>query len=152
MIILLGLYLGYAYFAAVYYSSNSGRRSLNIGVNECLVGLGSFAGLFAAEWGESLLGKQGGMYAVGAVALLAVAARPGHPRFAAAPRNAGARFAIGLKPLPAGGPPILRQPRLTSMAEVIRMAANALSEGPQGPPSAGRRAVSEISLPRLGEP
>ena len=42
-IILLGMYMGYAYFAAVYYASNSGRRSLNIGVNECLVGMGSFA-------------------------------------------------------------------------------------------------------------
>ena len=70
-IILLGLYLGYAYFAAVYYASNSGRRSLNIGVNECLVGLGSFAGLFGAQWGESLAGRRGGMFAVCAVALLA---------------------------------------------------------------------------------
>ena len=55
-IIVLGLYTGYAYFTAVYYASNSGRRSLNIGVNECLVGMGSFAGLFAAEWGELLAG------------------------------------------------------------------------------------------------
>lgn len=70
-IVVLGLYTGYAYFTAVYYASNSGRRSFNIGVNECLVGMGSFAGLFAAEWGETLLGKAGGMYAVCAVALLA---------------------------------------------------------------------------------
>jgi hypothetical protein len=70
-IVLLGLYTGYAYFAAVYYASNCGRRSLNIGVNECLVGLGSFAGLFAAQWGETLIGKDGGMYAVCAIALLA---------------------------------------------------------------------------------
>ena len=61
-IIVLGLYTGYAYFTAVYYASNSGRRSFNIGVNECLVGMGSFAGLFAAQWGEMLLGKDGGMY------------------------------------------------------------------------------------------
>ena len=70
-IVVLGLYTGFAYFAAVYYSSSSGRRSLNIGVNECLVGMGSFAGLFAAQWGETLTGKDGGMYAVCAVALLA---------------------------------------------------------------------------------
>ncbi len=69
-IIVLGLYTGYAYFAAVYYASNSGRRSLNIGVNECLVGMGSFAGLFAVQWGEMLIGKDGGMYAVCAIALL----------------------------------------------------------------------------------
>ena len=69
-IIVLGLYTGYAYFTAVYYASNSGRRSFNIGVNECLVGMGSFAGLFAAQWGEMLLGKDGGMYAVCAIALL----------------------------------------------------------------------------------
>jgi hypothetical protein len=69
-IILLGLYTGYAFFAAVYYASNSGRRSLNIGVNECLVGMGSFAGLFAVQWGETLMGTDGGMYAVCAVALL----------------------------------------------------------------------------------
>jgi MFS family permease len=70
VIVVLGLYMGYAYFAAVYYSSNSGHRSFNIGVNECLVGMGSFAGLFAVEWGETLLGKQGGMYAMGALGLL----------------------------------------------------------------------------------
>ena len=69
-IIVLGLYMGYAYFAAVYYASNSGRRPFNIGVNECLVGMGSFAGLFAAEWGEMLTGKGGGMYAMCAIGLL----------------------------------------------------------------------------------
>jgi hypothetical protein len=69
-IILLGLYLGYAYFAAVYYASKSGRWSLNIGVNECLLGMGSFAGLFAAQWGEMLIGKDGGMYAMCGIALL----------------------------------------------------------------------------------
>jgi hypothetical protein len=70
-IVLLGGYMGYAYFTAVYYSSNSGRRSFNIGVNECLVGMGSFAGLFAVQWGEQLLNNDGAMYAVCAVALLA---------------------------------------------------------------------------------
>jgi MFS family permease len=69
-IVVLGLYMGYAYFAAVYYASNSGRRSLNIGVNECLVGMGSFAGLFAVQWGEALMGEDGGMYAVCAIGLL----------------------------------------------------------------------------------
>jgi len=71
VIITLGLYMGYAYFAAVYYASNSGRRSFNIGVNECLVGMGSFAGMFAVEWGERWFGKDGGMYAVYAVGLSA---------------------------------------------------------------------------------
>ena len=70
VIIALGLYMGYAYFAAVYYASNSGRRSLNIGVNECLVGMGSFVGLFAVQWGETLMGEEGGMYAVCAIGLL----------------------------------------------------------------------------------
>jgi hypothetical protein len=69
-IVVLGLYLGFAFFAAVYYASNSGRRSLNIGVNECLVGMGSFAGLFAVQWGEALLGADRGMYAVCAIGLL----------------------------------------------------------------------------------
>lgn len=69
VIIVLSLYTGYAYFAAVYYASNSGRRSFNIGMNECLVGMGSFAGLFAAEWGEKLIGNNGGMYAVCAIGL-----------------------------------------------------------------------------------
>ncbi len=47
---LLGIYAGFAYFVSVYYASNSGRRSFNIGFNEFLVGLGSFAGLFVNEW------------------------------------------------------------------------------------------------------
>lgn len=69
VIVGLGLYMGFAYFSAVYYSSNSGRRSLNIGVNECLVGMGSFAGLFAAEWGKTLFGEEQGMFAVCGIAL-----------------------------------------------------------------------------------
>ncbi|OGV50762.1 MAG: hypothetical protein A2X49_12145 [Lentisphaerae bacterium GWF2_52_8] len=44
---LLGIYAGFAYFCAVYYSSNSGRRAFNVGVNESLVGLGSIAGILA---------------------------------------------------------------------------------------------------------
>ncbi len=70
VIVVLGLYMGYAYFAAVYYASNSGRRSLNIGINECLVGMGSFAGMFAVEYGEKFLGKDSGMYAVYAIGML----------------------------------------------------------------------------------
>ncbi len=66
----LGLYTGYAYFSAVYYASNSGRRSLNVGVNECLVGLGSFAGLYAAETWMRRFGNDAVMYAVCAAALL----------------------------------------------------------------------------------
>jgi MFS family permease len=45
----LGLWGGFAYFCAVYYSGNAGHRSRNIGINECLVGLGSVAGLFICE-------------------------------------------------------------------------------------------------------
>jgi hypothetical protein len=69
-IVLLGLYTGFAYFSAVFYSSNSGRRSFNIGVNECLVGLGCIAGLFAAERWTAYTGSEAAMYLVGAVALL----------------------------------------------------------------------------------
>ncbi len=46
---LLGLYTGFAFFCGVYYASHSGRRALNIGINEFLVGLGSFAAVFAAN-------------------------------------------------------------------------------------------------------
>lgn len=65
----LGLYAGFAYFFAVYYSSNSGRRSFNIGINECLVGVGSFAGLFIAQ---RLMGRYGdeSMYLVCAATLV----------------------------------------------------------------------------------
>ncbi|MHB9068115.1 MAG: MFS transporter [Pirellulaceae bacterium] len=69
-IVLLGVYMAFAYFSAVYYSSNSGRRSLNIGVNECLVGFGCFAGLFAAEKWTAYTGNDAAMYMVGAVMLL----------------------------------------------------------------------------------
>lgn len=69
-LVLLGLYTGFAYFSAVYYASNSGRRSFNIGVNECLVGVGCLAGLFASERLTIVTGSQGAMYTVGAVALL----------------------------------------------------------------------------------
>ena len=67
---LLGIYTAFAYYAAVFYSSNSGRRSFNIGVNECLVGLGSFAGLFAVERWIKFSGDVHAMYLVGGLALL----------------------------------------------------------------------------------
>ncbi|MBN8219133.1 MAG: MFS transporter [Spirochaetes bacterium] len=71
---LLGLVTGYNYFCAVYYSSNSGKRSFNIGVNEFLVGLGSLAGLIACEYGMARLGgKAASMYLVCAWALGAAA-------------------------------------------------------------------------------
>jgi len=66
---LLGFYTGFAYFCAVYYASNSGKRSLNIGVNECLVGVGSLAGLVISEWWMRRGGNEAGMYLVCGVAL-----------------------------------------------------------------------------------
>ena len=67
---LLGIYTGFAYYAAVFYSSNSGRRSFNIGINECLVGLGSFAGLFAVEGWMKYSGDVHAMYLIGGLVLL----------------------------------------------------------------------------------
>lgn len=66
---LMGIYYGFAFFAGVYYASNSGRRSFNIGVNECLVGVGSFTGLFVAEYWMKQLGNDAVMYLVCAAAL-----------------------------------------------------------------------------------
>ena len=67
---LLGAWAGFAYFCGSYYASNSGNRSRNIGVNECLVGLGSFAGLSVSEWAMRRTGSDAAMYAVCAAALL----------------------------------------------------------------------------------
>ncbi len=67
---LLGLYAGFAYLTAVYYASNSGRRTFNIGVNECLVGLGSLAGLFACETWMRHSGRDQDMYLICGLALL----------------------------------------------------------------------------------
>jgi len=67
---LIGAYAGFVYFCSVYYASNSGRRALNVGVNEFLVGLGSFAGLFISEWVMKRTGNDANMYLVLAVALL----------------------------------------------------------------------------------
>jgi MFS family permease len=47
---LIGLWCGYAYFQAVYYSSNAGRRAWNLGINEFLVGVASLCGLFLVEF------------------------------------------------------------------------------------------------------
>ena len=67
---LLGAYAGFVYFCSVYYASNSGRRSLNIGVNEFLVGLGSVAGLLISEWVMKRTANDANLYLVIAVALL----------------------------------------------------------------------------------
>jgi hypothetical protein len=74
LIPVLGMWSGFVYFCAVYYSSNSGHRSRNIGVNEFLVGLGSFAGLFVSEWFMKRCASDAMMYAVCAAALLVSAA------------------------------------------------------------------------------
>lgn len=67
---LLGAYAGFVYFCSVYYASNSGRRSLNIGVNEFLVGLGSVAGLLISEWVMKRTVNDANLYLVIAAALL----------------------------------------------------------------------------------
>jgi hypothetical protein len=70
----LGLWGGFAYYCAVYYASNDGRRARNIGINEFLVGLGSFASLFVCNWFINLTGSVPVMYAVCGGALLVSAA------------------------------------------------------------------------------
>jgi len=69
LIAALGLWTGFTFFCGVFYASNAGPRSRNIGVNECLVGLGSFAGLFVCE---SFMkpGHEEVLYAVCAVSLV----------------------------------------------------------------------------------
>jgi hypothetical protein len=80
---LLGLYFGFAYFCSVYYSSNSGNRVLNVGINECLVGIAPLAGLFISEWWMRRTANPANMYAVCGVMLILSAmaqflvARPG---------------------------------------------------------------------------
>lgn len=77
---IVGIYSGFISFCSVYYSSNSGHRSFNIGVNECMVGLGSVAGIFIVEWLIKRSGSENTMYIVCAAALalaaLAQAAAP----------------------------------------------------------------------------
>lgn len=72
----LGVWAGFAYFFAVYYASNSERRSRNIGINECLVGLGSFVSLFISEWFMRRFVNDEVMYAVcGSLLLISAAAQ-----------------------------------------------------------------------------
>ncbi|MBI4831035.1 MAG: MFS transporter [Candidatus Lindowbacteria bacterium] len=68
---LIGFYSGFVSFCAVYYSSNSGNRSFNIGVNEFLVGLGSVAGIFIVEWFVKRSGNENVMFLVCGVCLAA---------------------------------------------------------------------------------
>lgn len=65
----LGIWAGFAYFCAVFYAGNSGQRSRNIGINECLVGMGSVAGLFLSERCIAWTGNNATMFAVCAGAL-----------------------------------------------------------------------------------
>lgn len=69
-IVVLGCFTGFTFFSAVFYSSNSGHRSWNIGVNECLVGLGCLVGLFVSERWIAFVNDDSAMYLAGAVALL----------------------------------------------------------------------------------
>jgi len=100
---LLGLYAAFAYFCAVYYSSNSGRRAFNIGVNEFLVGLGSLAGLAVVRWWLARPGAhETDMFLVCAVALgvsllaqLAEASRPAKPAGGNAARTRTDHTALG---------------------------------------------------------
>lgn len=70
---MLGVYFGFAYFASVYYSCNSGNRALNVGINECLVGMAALAGLFVSEWWMKFIGNTGSMYALcGLILILSI--------------------------------------------------------------------------------
>jgi len=68
---LFGVYLGASYFSAVFYSLNSLRRAFNVGVNEFLVGLGSFMGIFIIEWIMKQVGDPQSMY-LGCAGILAL--------------------------------------------------------------------------------
>lgn len=65
---LLGIYFGFICFSSVYYSSNSGNRVLNVGINEFLCGIGSI-GLFVSEWWMKYTANSASMYAVCGVTL-----------------------------------------------------------------------------------
>ena len=69
MLCVLGIYAGFAYYCAIYYSSNSGRRSFNIGVNEALVGLGSIVGIVLGDAWMRHSGSPTDMYLVCAAGL-----------------------------------------------------------------------------------
>jgi MFS family permease len=62
MMIFLGIYGAFAFYSAVYYSSNSAKHSFNIGINEMLVGIGSIAGLFFGDWAITAAGSNWSMY------------------------------------------------------------------------------------------
>ena len=85
----LGVWAGFAYFCAVYYASNAGHRARNIGVNEFLVGLASFASLFICEWFMKRTGSVPVMYAVcGAALVISTVAQWGVASFVKARRRA----------------------------------------------------------------
>ncbi len=69
MLCVLGLYGGFVYYCAVYYASNSGRRSFNVGVNEALVGLGSLAGIIVCDSWMRRSHSTSGLYFVCAAGL-----------------------------------------------------------------------------------
>ena len=71
MLCVLGIYAGFAYYCAIYYASNSGRRSFNTGVNEALVGLGSIAGIVLGDAWMRRSGSPTDMYLVCAAGLAA---------------------------------------------------------------------------------
>lgn len=69
MLCLLGVYAGFVYYCAVYYASNSGRRSFNIGINEALVGFGSVAGIVLGDGWMRRSGSATELYLVCAAGL-----------------------------------------------------------------------------------
>jgi hypothetical protein len=69
MLCLLGIYAGFVYYCAVYYASNSGRRSFNTGINEALVGFGSIAGIVLGDAWMRHSGSPTEMYLVCGVGL-----------------------------------------------------------------------------------
>jgi MFS family permease len=71
MLCVLGIYAGFVYYCAIYYASNSGRRSFNIGLNEALVGLGSIAGIVLGDAWMRHWGSPTDMYLVCAAGLVA---------------------------------------------------------------------------------
>jgi hypothetical protein len=78
MLCLLGIYAGFVYYCAVYYASNSGRRSFNTGVNEALVGFGSITGIVLGDVWMRHSGSPANMYLVcGAGVAASVAAQMG---------------------------------------------------------------------------
>jgi len=87
-ITLLGIYAGFAFFCAVYYANASGHHSFNVGVNECLVGLGSLTGLFLCQWVMIQTNNNNSMYMVCAIVLLISTAVQSIIAFRAGKKNA----------------------------------------------------------------